>query len=163
MDTVVTVGASTAGTTATTAGKRGLSSIEPGDFMKILIKQLQYQDPFEPVDNEKMLAQISEIRNMELSATLTESLKSLTEQQRFGSAAALIGKRVTGVVTGSDGQETKITGIVTAVRFTSTGEPVLELEDGVSFPLKNLVEVTDPAYVRPNGADGDEAGGTRQE
>ncbi len=142
MDINATLSTPVVSATATT-GNGGLKAIQSEDFMKLLIKQLQYQDPFKPMDNAEMLGQMAQIRNMEMSTTLTSSLKSLTEQQRYGGAAALLGKQVSGVVTSADGTETTLKGIVTGVRFTSNGDVILELDSGDSLPLRNLTNVTD--------------------
>ncbi len=146
MDVSATVGATSTGTTGS-AARQGLSAVGSDDFLKLLIKQLQYQDPFKPMDNEQMLSQMAQIRNMEMSVTLTDSMRSLTEQQRFGGAAALIGKYVTGTVTAQDGTTTTLKGLVGGVRFTSKGDPILELASGDSLPLKNLTDVVDQQYV----------------
>lgn len=125
------------------ANRQSLATIEPGDFMNILLKQLQYQDPFEPMDNDQMLSQISQIRNMEMSMTLTESLKTLTEQQRMSSAAAMIGQYVTGTVKDADGNAYVLAGLVRGISFDNNGQPILNLDSGAALPLKNLTSVVD--------------------
>lgn len=126
--------------------KKGLGTMAPEDFLQILIKQLQYQDPMEPMDNEQLLGQISEIRSMEMSVTLTDALKNLTDQQRIGSAASMIGQYVTGTLTAKDGSETTLAGMVRGIRFKD-GEPILELDRGVTLPLKDLTDVTEPSRL----------------
>lgn len=149
MDSLTSVSSTSSGTAAV-ASSRGLKDIGSDDFMKILIKQMQFQDPFKPMDNEQMLAQMSQIRDMELSMTMTDTLRNLTDQQRFGGAAALIGKQVTGTVTGANGEDTTIAGTVSGVRFENNGDPVLELSDGTKLPLKKLTGVSDSSL--PGGA-----------
>ena len=65
------------------------------DYMKLLVAQLQYQNPLEPMDNAEMtsqLAQISQLEQLEgLNVTFTEALAAA--QGRY--ATALIGKDVT--------------------------------------------------------------------
>lgn len=128
----VNVNVSAGGTTA------GLSGISGEDFMNILVKQLQMQDPFEPMTNEEMVSQLSTIRELEMNTRMSGKLEQLTEQQRFGSAAALIGKHVAGVVANADGDEFAVDGIVTGVTFTEKGEVMLELDTGEVLPLASL-------------------------
>jgi flagellar basal-body rod modification protein FlgD len=109
--------------------------------MKILITQLQYQDPFEPMGNQEMVAQIASIRELEMNVQLTGSLRQMTEQQRVGSAAALIGKYAKGEVSDAEGNVFTIEGIVTGIRFTEKGEAMLELDTGEILPLASLTEV----------------------
>jgi flagellar basal-body rod modification protein FlgD len=132
-------------TTATTAqASVSLDGISGEDFMMILIKQLQYQDPFEPMTNEEMVGQISTIRELEMNTQMTANLQQLTDQQRFGSAASLIGKYAVGEVADSAGNTYGVEGIVTGIRFTSDGEMMLELDTGMVLPMEGLTQVTDP-------------------
>ena len=136
---IANVAASRAGATATMGV--GLDGLRGEDFMKILITQLQYQDPFEPMGNQEMVAQIASIRDLEMNTQLTGSLRLMTEQQRVGSAAALIGRYAKGEVSDAEGNVFTIEGIVTGIRFTQKGEAMLELDTGELLPLASLTEV----------------------
>ncbi|MFQ5589950.1 MAG: flagellar hook assembly protein FlgD [Phycisphaerae bacterium] len=111
------------------------------DFLKLLVTQLTTQDPLEPTGNEELLRQIASIRDIELSTTLTESLGVLTAQQRFASAATLIGHYVTGSA-GADGVAPA--GIVTGVRFERDGRPMLQLANGTELALENVNTIIPP-------------------
>jgi flagellar basal-body rod modification protein FlgD len=126
---------------------QNLDGITGNDFMNILIKQLQLQDPFEPMGNQEMVQQISTIRELEMNTRLSNRLEQITEQQRFGSAASLIGRHVKGAVTDSEGTRFEIDGIVTGIRFTPQGEAMLELDTGETLPLKGLEQVKDAELV----------------
>ncbi len=65
------------------------SSLGQGDFLKLMITQLQQQDPFEPVDNKEMLAQMAQFSALagstETNATLADisaKLDALIEAQK---------------------------------------------------------------------------------
>jgi flagellar basal-body rod modification protein FlgD len=116
----------------------GLSGISSTDFMNILVKQLQMQDPMEPMSSEEMLGQLSTIRELEVNTRMSTKLEQLTDQQRFGSASALIGKQVTGSVEDDAGNAYAKEGIVTSVVFSEDGDVVLELDDGEKLPLSGL-------------------------
>lgn len=120
----------------------GLAGISGTDFMNILVKQLQMQDPMKPMTNQEMVAQLSTIRELEMNTRLSGKLEQLTDQQRFGSAAALIGKQVKGTVSDADGNEFTLDGVVTGIRFTEKGEVMLELDSGEVLPLTALEQVT---------------------
>jgi flagellar basal-body rod modification protein FlgD len=119
--------------------KGGFDALKPEDFLNLMITQLQNQDPLEPASNEQLMSQFATIRDMELSVTLSNSIKSLTDQQRFGSSSALIGQYVIGPE--PETGERRVEGAVRSVRFTDRGEPILELANGGSMPLKDLTEV----------------------
>lgn len=59
----------------------GTASLGQGDFLKLLIAQLQQQDPFEPVDNKDMLAQMAQFSSLagttQSNATLTQIVERL--------------------------------------------------------------------------------------
>ena len=124
-----------------TASSRSAGGLSGDDFFKLLIAQLTNQDPLEPTSNQELLQQISSIRDIELSSTLADSLKSLTEQQRFGSASALIGHFVTGRPDPS-GQSPE--GVVVAVRFAADGEAFLRLDNGLELSLSRIETVLSP-------------------
>jgi flagellar basal-body rod modification protein FlgD len=43
---------------------RGFDTLGQTDFLKLLTVQLQQQDPFEPVDNKEMLAQMAQFSSL---------------------------------------------------------------------------------------------------
>ena len=123
------------------AAPNSFSDLGSEDFLRLLIMQLRSQDPLEPVDNAELLEQISSVREIELSTTLTESLRVLTGQQRFASASSLIGKYVTGPA-GADGTVER--GIVAGVRFTDAGQPILQLSNGSEIPVEQVGTIESP-------------------
>jgi len=137
-----TTGVTGSGTTV--AARGDLGSVTGMDFLNVLVKQLQMQDPFEPMTNEEMVSQISTIRELEMNTRLSTRLEQLTDQQRFGGASALIGRQVKGVVYDANGNGYELEGMVTGVRFTERGETLLELDTGESMPLSAVQVVTAP-------------------
>ena len=127
--------------TTPTGQSQSFSELGSGDFLSLLITQLRNQDPLEPMGNEELLKQISSVREIELSTTLTESLKSLAGQQRFGSASSMIGQHVTGVA--NDGTM-PLSGIVVGVRFAEGGQPVLQLSDGSELSVDQVATIQPP-------------------
>jgi len=114
------------------------SELAGEDFLKLLIMQITNQDPLEPTSNEDLLRQIASIRDIEVSTTLAESLRYLTQQQRFGAASSLIGRHVTSV---PDGEGATAGGLVIGVRFESDGQAVLRLESGEELPIDRVQSV----------------------
>jgi len=52
----------------------GASSINQDDLFKILLTQLQYQDPLEPIDNQDFIAQLAQFTNLEQTRSINEKL-----------------------------------------------------------------------------------------
>ncbi|WP_321779521.1 flagellar hook capping FlgD N-terminal domain-containing protein [Sulfurimonas sp.] len=63
------------------------------DFMKLLLVQLQHQDPTEPMDSQTILTQTSQLATLEASANTNKALASLAaslkSSQNFSSVAAI--------------------------------------------------------------------------
>ncbi len=128
---------------------RNLAELDSEAFFKMLITQLQTQDPLDPVSNSDVVAQISQIRDLESSTKLSATLDKLAEmqsllasQQQFGSAATLIGSYVEGAVAAEDGSGRFVSGVVTGIRFDPDGAPILEIHNGEELPMQSLSQIT---------------------
>jgi flagellar hook assembly protein FlgD len=134
------VGATTASAgTRSTAASHG--TMTGDDFMMLLITQLQNQDPLEPMSNEEMLSQIATIEQMQSSSQLSDVLSKLADQQQFAGASDLVGHYVAAERVGIDGQPESVTGLVTAVHFTSGGDVMVELDNGSVIPIASVKQI----------------------
>ena len=115
--------------------KIGFSGLSSDVFLKLLITQLQNQDPTEPVGNEELLQQLSTMRNLQANIELSDALKQITTNQQLTAGASLLGSVVTG--TQSNGEET--TGFVDRV-FIRDGETFVGLGD-TELALQNVTGV----------------------
>jgi flagellar basal-body rod modification protein FlgD len=120
-------GASTASnkssTDPTTAdANSAVSSLNVDSFLKLMITELQHQDPLNPMDSSQMLDQISQMRQITSSDKLTSTLNSVLLGQNIASSTNLIGANVIGV---SDDNQ-KVSGIVSSVSIDN-GAPKLHL------------------------------------
>jgi flagellar basal-body rod modification protein FlgD len=50
------------------------------DFLRLMTTQLKEQDPFSPVDNQAMVAQMAQFSSVAGISEMNASLKSMTEQ-----------------------------------------------------------------------------------
>ena len=57
-------GAASSGTPNTAGTGRDYSSLGQSDFLHLLTVQMQQQDPFDPVDNKEMLAQMAQFSSL---------------------------------------------------------------------------------------------------
>lgn len=80
----------------TSTSTKDKTTLGKDDFMKLMLIQLQYQDPTEPMDAEKILTQTSQLASLEASDNTKTALEKLTASlgntQQFSTIAA-IGKR----------------------------------------------------------------------
>jgi flagellar basal-body rod modification protein FlgD len=80
-------------TGATSASTNPNGVLGKNDFMKLLLVELQYQDPTAPMNTEKILAQTSQLATLEstdnTNAALEKLSASLSNSQQFSTIAAI--------------------------------------------------------------------------
>jgi flagellar basal-body rod modification protein FlgD len=116
----------------TTAPK---AAINQEDFLKVLLAQLQFQDPLKPLDNNQFIAQFAQLTSLEQTQQLNDKMDSLLALQNGGQALDLIGHSVE--TTTPNGN---LVGQVTAISFqngtpsmtvqTQTGEVIADISLG---------------------------------
>lgn len=112
--------------------------LQTQDFINMMVTQLQNQDPLEPAKNEQLLAQMSQIGQLQASTNLQQSLQSMVMQNQIASAGNLIGKMVSGPVQ-DDGS--RLSGLVTSVNVE--GDQVfLELDNGRAIRLDQVTYIS---------------------
>jgi flagellar basal-body rod modification protein FlgD len=84
-------------TSSSTAGSAAGVKATKDDFLKLLVTQMKYQDPMNPMDSAQMTSQIAQLNTVEginqLNATVTSLQASLMASQSMQSAS-LIGKTI---------------------------------------------------------------------
>jgi flagellar basal-body rod modification protein FlgD len=86
-------------------------------FLKLLVAQMQNQDPTSPEDSGQMMSQLASFSQVSELQDLTASNQALTLGQDFSSAVSLIGKSVTY----TDSQGNQASGTVSAVKTDTSG------------------------------------------
>ncbi len=80
--------------TARTAAK-GSSTLDQSSFLKLMTTQLKTQDPFDPVDNQQMIAQMAQFSSVAGISEMNASLKGIADDvkaARIGDASNWIGR-----------------------------------------------------------------------
>jgi flagellar basal-body rod modification protein FlgD len=106
-----------------TAGN-AIKDLDVDSFLKLMIAELQNQDPLNPMENDQMLAQIGQMREIAASDKLTNTLDGVLLGQNIASATNLIGADIDAIT--DDNQ--KITGTVDKVSV-SDGVPKLHIQE----------------------------------
>jgi len=88
------------------------------DYMKMLITQLQNQDPLEPMDNSEMTAQLAQLSSLEQLESMNGTFEGVLLGQQKLQAMGLIGKEVEFYPADSD---VAVTGRVEKVAMSDTG------------------------------------------
>ena len=106
------------------------------DFLKLLIGQLQHQDPMSPSDPSEQMGQMTQFSILEQLTNLAQSQQAAAANDYDQQAVALIGRTVT--YTRSDGSTAS--GVVEQVTFTSRG-PTLTIGGESGIPPVVITEV----------------------
>ncbi len=78
---MTTINTSTAASPATTAQQKyGFAALGSGDFLKLMTTQLRQQDPFDPVDNKEMLAQMAQFTQLSGITDMGATLKTIADK-----------------------------------------------------------------------------------
>ena len=114
--------------TPTTSLVNPKSLLDKDDFLKLFVTQLQHQDPMSPMDNDQMVAQMSQLSTVEQLTNMASANAFMAQTQAQSSAVALIGR----TVTWADADGSTHTGAVEKVS-TKDGAPSLTVAgtDGV--------------------------------
>jgi len=130
------------GQTSTTSGTEA-SELGKDAFMKLLVSQLQNQDPTNPQSNEDFIAQLAQFSSLEQMQNLNDSILSLALLQQSNALMAqltdsstLIGQTVN-YIDPTTGEES--TGSVDSVKIQD-GLAVLNI-GGLDVPLLNVTEI----------------------
>jgi len=94
---VTAAGGSATGTNSTKGTQdtaTALSGLTLDDFFKLMITELQSQDPLNPLENHQLLQQISQIQEYGATQKLTQTLDAVLLGQNLSNATGLIGKFV---------------------------------------------------------------------
>ncbi|RUT49366.1 flagellar basal body rod modification protein [Campylobacter fetus] len=67
---------------ASGTGTNPYSQLDKDAFLKLLLVELQYQDPTEPMDSAKMLEQTSQLATLEMQENTNKVMKQLTTQMQ---------------------------------------------------------------------------------
>jgi flagellar basal-body rod modification protein FlgD len=117
-----------------------MQDVNMDDFLKMMIAELQNQDPMNPMDNAQILQQISQIREITSNDRLTNTLEAAFLGQNLSTANSLMGSRVAALGEEKNGiREVLAAGTVSQVSIEN-GVPKLHV-GGRVLDLKDLTQI----------------------
>ncbi|MBB4661003.1 flagellar hook capping FlgD N-terminal domain-containing protein [Conexibacter arvalis] len=136
------------------------------DFLKLLIGQMQNQDPLNPTDGAQYMAQMTQFSILEQITNLGQTMAAASSNEYDQNAIALIGKQISYLRL--DGRELRTyTGTVESVTFTNQGPQLTIREDSAKVMPVSVTAVwgpdgppppTDPPPTDPPPGGDDEGG-----
>ncbi|WP_345788901.1 flagellar hook assembly protein FlgD [Filibacter tadaridae] len=129
--------------------KTGDGVMGKDDFMKLLIAQLQNQDPTNPMKDNEFIAQMAQFSALEQTMNLSKSFDKFAEAQNQSQLIqynSFVGKNIKWheitEETGEDGKPvvSEGTGMIFSIKFVD-GSAVFTMEDGKELTPGNISEV----------------------
>lgn len=111
--------------------------VDKNGFIKLLVAELQNQDPMNSQDNTEYIAQMAQFSTLEQMENLNESLRNLSTNIKFQEGSTMIGK--TAAIDIGNGQYA--TGRITGVRLTD--EAVCVVSGDEEYDIDDVVGLDD--------------------
>jgi flagellar basal-body rod modification protein FlgD len=141
--TDVTGTTGTTGTQLTPTGTTGTTFSNPSDnlgendFLKLMMDQLQNQDPLNPSDPTQYMSELASFSSLEQETQIATSTASASTQQASSSALGLLGH----TVSYQDSDGVTQSGTVSKVDFNSSG-PTLTIGATAGISLGSILEAS---------------------
>jgi flagellar basal-body rod modification protein FlgD len=113
------------------AQKLGTTNLGKDDFLKLLVTQLRYQNPLEPMDNKEYIAQMAQFSSLEQMQNLNMQLANL-------SAISTIGKTAKAVV-----EQKEVESIIKGIAFEKGRVNLIigDEDNEIKVPIENVAEI----------------------
>lgn len=124
--------ASSASSKKSSAAEKSTSGLGKEAFLQLLVAQMQYQDPLEPMDNTEYISQLATFSQL-------EAIQNMTDKVSYSMANDLVGKYVI-----LNTEQGTINGKVDYVMYEN-GNVFLAVDDGL-YSIDDLDTVADGEY-----------------
>src|SRR5215212_757335 len=95
MTTPNPITSATTGTHVTTQPKSAAQTLGKDDFLKLLVGQLQHQDPLAPSDDQQWIGQMAAFSQLEQVSNTAETTQKIADALNRNGTLSLIGHTVT--------------------------------------------------------------------
>lgn len=123
----------------TATGASSASTIRM-DYMKLLVTQLQNQNPLEPMSNEAMASQLAQFSQLAQLESMNTSFSDVLAGVQRSYAASLIGKEVSFADQSETGSGEIVSGTVEKV-FNNVDGKIVLVADGRTIGLEDIISV----------------------
>jgi flagellar basal-body rod modification protein FlgD len=110
-------------------------------FMKLLVAQMRYQDPGNPVDSSQMMSQTATFSQVEKLEQLVNQNASMLVLQESATAGALVGRSATY----TDSTGASVTGTVSSVRLASRSSEAIAVIGGLEVQVGRITAISTPS------------------
>jgi len=118
-------------------GLEGSQGLGQDTFFKLLITQLQNQDPLKPMENTAFVSQMAEFSALEKNEKIYSLLEEKLNPNKLVNNANLIGREIEAKIEGIDKK-----GIVNSVK-TADNKVYAVIDDGSEINIDNIISVNE--------------------
>ncbi len=118
-------------------GRRVRNTLGKDDFLKLLVVQLENQDPTRPLEDKEFIAQMAQFSSLEQMAEMNKTLSNLIVNYKTNLSYSLLGKQVEVL---DPATHEPYSGVVTEVMF-SDGAPKISF-NGLSYSINDVTKVS---------------------
>src|SRR3954453_3203193 len=94
MTNVTNTGSATSTTSATTATTNPKSILGKDDFLKLMMTQLQHQDPMSPMNDQDFMGQMAQFSSLEQASNMAQTLAQMSSASQVSQGVSLIDRTV---------------------------------------------------------------------
>ncbi|HAP43165.1 MAG: flagellar hook assembly protein FlgD [Spirochaetes bacterium GWD1_61_31] len=116
-------------------GRQVKQDLDKDDFLKILVTQLQHQDPTAPMEDREFIAQMAQFSSLEQMTNMSQNFASMAGVLNSSEAQSLLGRTVEIL----DGERTVYGPVSQVVR----GEFPMVMVDGSFYDLDQVSKVSE--------------------
>ncbi|WP_438350139.1 flagellar hook capping FlgD N-terminal domain-containing protein [Paenibacillus sp. FA6] len=134
------------------ASKKDTTTMGKDQFLKIMITQLQNQDPMQPLQDKEFIAQMAQFTSVEQLMNISGQLNTLN--QSLGSVSGLIGKEISWIDSSDNSKSEILKGIVNSivirdgVQYATVGKTAVPVN--LILEIGNPVENESPPVTEPD-------------
>ncbi len=110
------------------------------DYMKLLVTQLQNQNPLEPMDNSEMASQLAQFSQLAQLESMNSNFAEVLETTRRNYATSLIGREISFLAETQPGARGIVDATVNEVHKNTDGQIVLTAGDYI-LTLDGIISV----------------------
>jgi len=127
-------------TSTTAASTRNTSEMGKDQFLQLLVTQLKYQNPLEPMDDKEFVAQMAQFSSLEQMQNMNTTFSSMK-------AFNLMGKTVSASIKDDEtGEVNVVNGLVEKVKIES-GKSYVQV-NGEDIPVDNITDITNSSSAQ---------------
>ncbi|OGI18074.1 MAG: hypothetical protein A2287_09640 [Candidatus Melainabacteria bacterium RIFOXYA12_FULL_32_12] len=112
----------------------GQSTMDQDSFLQLLMMQLKYQDPLNPMGNTEFISQQAQFTQISEIQKLNKNMSNVANTNEIMQASSLIGKEVT--ITDPENSKNTITGAVTEAKISDKGTNIVI--NNTEYPINSI-------------------------